>query len=308
MSLDRALGLLGLIVAGCAVGPSYKRPDVGAPAAWRPPSAIADSLHPFYDSLATHRDTLRLNPGEVAVQDSAAYFALHPDTASNLAWFDLLADPVLRALVDSALTQNRDVRVAVARIDEFRALAGVAKSELFPQISLNGQGGKVQTVLGSGGQFKYDYLQATADLQWELDFWGRIRRSSEAAKSEYLASEEIQRAVVLSLVGDVAITYLHLRELDSGLEISQRTLDANLETLKLARRRFDEGLISELDVRRFESSVATPAASVANFEGQITQTENLLSLLIGRNPGAITRGRPLTEVLGTLSVPAELPE
>lgn len=301
-----ALGLLGLTVAGCAVGPSYKRPDTGTPVNWRPASAIADSLRPFYDSLATYRDTIALNPGEQVGQDSNAAMALQADTVADLAWFDLLADPALRELVDSALVENRDIRIAVARIDEFRGLAGVAKSELFPQLFLNGEGGRVKNRLGTG--VHYNYLQVTADLQWELDFWGRIRRSSEAAKSDLLASQESQRVVILSLVGDVAIAYLHLRQLDLSLEVSRRTLAANLETLRLARRRFNEGLISELDVRRFESSVAAPAASVAQFEGQITQTENLLSLLVGRNPGSIVRGRPLTEVLGTLTVPAQLPE
>src|SRR5262245_28598686 len=271
----RPLGLLGLAVVGRAVGPSYKRPDVGAPVSWRAPSVIADSLRPFYDSLATHRDTSALTPGEAPGQDTTASIALQADTVGDLAWFDLLADPALRELVDSALVENRDVRIAVARIDEFRGLSGIAKSEFFPQLFLNGQGGRVKNRLGTA--VKYNYLQITADLQWELDFWGRIRRSSEAAKSDLLASQEGQRVVILSLVGDVAIAYLQLRQLDLSLEISRRTLAANLETLRLARRRFNEGLISELDVRRFESSVAGPAASVAQFEGQITQTENLLS-------------------------------
>ena len=306
MRPDLALGLLGLTVAGCAVGPSYKRPDTGAPVNWRPASVIADSLHPFYDSLATHRDTIALIPGEAAGQDTNAAMALQANTVPELAWFDLLADPALRELIDSALVENRDMRIAVARIDEFRGLAGVAKSELFPQLFLNGEGGRVKNRLGTA--VHYNYLQVTADLQWELDFWGRIRRSSEAAKSDLLASQESQRVVILSLVGDVAIAYLRLRQLDLSLEVSRRTLAANLETLRLARRRFNEGLISELDVRRFESSVAAPAVSVAQFEGQITQTENLLSLLVGRNPGSIVRGRPLTEVLGTLTVPAQLPE
>jgi outer membrane protein, multidrug efflux system len=183
----------------------------------------------------------------------------------------------------------------------------VAKGDFFPQITLNAQGGRTKTVFGTLGSFSYDQLTATANLSWELDFWGRIRRSTEAARNDLLAQRENQRAVVLTLVGDVATAYLTLRQLDLSLEISRRTLAANRETFRLARRRFEQGLISELDVRQFESEVASPAASVAQLEGQITQTENQLSVLVGRNPGGIPRGRPLTEVLGELTVPAYLP-
>jgi multidrug efflux system outer membrane protein len=257
-----------------------------------------------------NRDTLPLNPNRaepVSVDTTAGAGVFLADTAANLAWFDLLRDPELRKLVETALRENRDVRVAIAAINEFRAQYGVAKGDFFPQITLNAQGGRTQTVLGSLGGFTYNQLQATANLSWELDFWGRIRRSTEAARNDLLAERENQRAVVLTLVGDVAITYLQLRQLDLALEISRRTLAANRETFRLARRRFDQGLISELDVRQFESEVASPAASVAQLEGQITQTENQLSVLVGSNPRGIPRGRPLTEVLGELSIPAVLP-
>src|SRR6185503_5420251 len=176
------------------------------------------------------------------------------------------------------------------------------------RIDVNAVGGTEQGVFGSlPVATKFDVLSATANLQWELDFWGRIRRATEAAKSDMLSREENQRAVILTLVSDVATAYLELRELDVDLEISKRTLASNEETLRLARRRFEQGLISELDVRQFESEVASPAVSVAQLEGQVRQTENQLSVLVGRNPGAIPRGRPLTEVLGNLRVPSSLP-
>jgi outer membrane protein, multidrug efflux system len=303
--------VLVCVVAGCAVGPGYRRPDLGAPAEWRRTDATADSLRPFYDSLTANRDTLPLNPNQpegVPVDTSArAGGVFLTDTTADLVWFDLLQDPELRKLVETGLRENRDVRVAVATINEFRAQYGVAKGDFFPQITLNAQGGRTQTVLGSIGSFTYNQLQATANLSWELDFWGRIRRSTEAARNDLLAQRENQRAVVLTLVGDIATAYLQLRQLDLELEISRRTLAANRETFRLARRRFDQGLISELDVRQFESEVASPAASVAQLEGQITQTENQLSVLVGRNPGSIPRGRSLTDVLGSLSIPAYLP-
>ena len=296
--------------AGCAAGPGYRRPDLGMPAEWRRTPPAVDSLRPFYDSLRANRDTLPLNPQgpkPISADTSARDGVFLTDTTANLVWFDLLQDPELRTLVETALRDNRDVRVAVATIDEFRALYGVAKGDFFPQISLNAQGGRTKTVLGTLGGFTYNQLQATAGLSWELDFWGRIRRSTEAARNDLLAQRENQRAVVLTLVGDVATTYLQLRQLDLALEIARRTLTANRETFRLARRRFEQGLISELDVRQFESEVASPAVSVAQLEGQVRQTENQLSVLVGRNPGAIPRGRPLTEVLGNLSVPSSLP-
>jgi multidrug efflux system outer membrane protein len=304
------VALLVGAATGCAVGPSYRRPELGVPAEWRRTDPTADSLRPFYDSLMAHRDTLPLNPDQpdaTPVDTSARTGSFLTDTTVNLVWFDLLRDPELRKLVETALKENRDVRVAIAAINEFRAQYGVAKGDFFPQVTLNALAGRNKTVLGSLGNFSYNQLQATADLSWELDFWGRIRRSTEAARNDLLAERENQRAVVLTLVGDVATAYLQLRQLDLELEISRRTLAANRETFRLARRRFDQGLISELDVRQFESEVASPAASVALLEGQIAQTENQLSVLVGRNPGSIPRGRPLTEVLGELSIPAYLP-
>ena len=296
--------------SGCAVGPGYRRPELGVPAEWRRIDPARDSLRPFYDSLMGNRDTLPLNPSRpeaVPVDTSARSGVFLTDTTANLVWFDLLRDPQLRQLVEIALRENRDVRVAIATINEFRAQYGVAKGDFFPQITLNALVGRTKTVLGSLGSFTTNQLQATANLSWELDFWGRVRRSTEAARNDLLAQRENQRAVVLTLVGDVATTYLQLRQLDLELEISRRTLAANRETFRLARRRFDQGLISELDVRQFESEVASPAVSVAQLEGQISQTENQLSVLVGRNPGNIIRGRPLTEVLGELTVPTYLP-
>ena len=296
--------------AGCAVGPGYRRPETGVPAEWRRTDPAEDSLRPFYDSLTANRDTLPLDPNRtegVSVDTSARSGVFLTDTTASLVWFDLLRDPELRKLIETALRENRDVRVATATIAEFRAQYGVAKGDFFPQITLNAQGGRTKTVVGSLGSFTYNQLQATANLAWELDFWGRIRRSTEAARNDLLAQRENQRAVILTLVGDVATAYLQLRQLDLELEISRRTLAANRETYRLARRRFDQGLISELDVRQFESEVASPAASVAQLEGQITQAENQISILVGRNPGGIPRGRPLTEVLGGLAVPAFVP-
>jgi multidrug efflux system outer membrane protein len=252
-----------------------------------------------------------LNPGrQVAAHESETdrgQAILLPDTAIKLAWFDLLVDPALRQLVEISLRENRDVRIALATIDQFRGQLGSTRGRLFPQISVTAQAGTNQTAFGSLGTFRFNQINGNVGLQWELDFLGRIRRSVEAARNDLLAQEDAQRTVVLTLVSNVATSYLLLRQLDLELEVARRTLESNRETLRLARRRFDEGQISELDVRQFESNVASPAATVAQLEGQISQQENQLSLLLGRYPGDIPRGRPLPEVLGELRVPAYVP-
>lgn len=287
--------VLAGLTAACAVGPSYHRPDLGVPEGWRPPSTTADSLRPFYDSLRSSGESTLPRP------------TVSLDSVANLDWFELLRDPELRKLVETALRQNRDVRVALASIDEFRAQYGATRGALFPRLDLSGFGGAEKAIVTGVGATKFNVVSATADLQWELDFWGRIRRATEAARADLLAREESRRAVVLSLVSDVATAYLELRELDLDLEISKRTLASNEETLRLARRRFDQGLISELDVRQFESEVANPAARVADFERQIAQKENRLSVLVGRYPAVIPRGPGLTETLAPLTIPAGLP-
>src|SRR5881409_3739560 len=302
--------VLVALTAACAVGPGYHRPSLGMPDGWRPSSASEDSLRPFYDSLRTSRDTLLPHSGDTArvpfAYDTAPARA-SGDTAVALKWLDLVQDSVLRQLVDTALQDNRDVRTAVAAIDEFRAQYRATRGALLPELTANGQAGRNQTVFGTFGSFTYNVYRATADLSWELDVWGRLRRSTSAAHSDLVAREEDRRALQLSLIGDVATAYFDLRAADLNLAIARRTLDSRRQTLALARRRLDRGLISELDVRQFEADVATPAASVADLERQVAQQENALSVLVGHNPGAIRRGRALTEMAASIPVPAGVP-
>jgi multidrug efflux system outer membrane protein len=276
-----SLGLVALISA-CAIGPGY-----------RPPGASEDSLRSFYDSLRSSSDSVPLRPAA--------------DSVAVLRWIDLIQDSVLRQLVDRSLWRNRDVRTALAVIDEFRAQYRATRGALVPELTANGQVGRNRLVFGSFGAQTFDVFRATADLTWELDLWGRIRRGAGAARSDLVAREEDRRALQLSLIGDVATAYFDLRAADLNLAISRRTLDSRRQTLELARRRFDEGLISELDVRQFEAAVAMPAASVADLERQVAQQENALSVLVGDNPGAIARGRSLTEMVTRIPVPAGVP-
>ena len=298
------------LMAACAAGPGYRRPGLGMPAGWRRTAASQDSLRPFYDSLRTSRDTL-LPPGADTARVPFAYdtapAGASGDTAVALKWLDLVQDSVLRQLVDTALQDNRDVRTAVAAIDEFRARYRATRGALLPELTGNGEAGRNELVFGSFGAQTFDVYRATADLSWELDLLGRVRRSTQAGRADLAVRQEDRRALELSLISDVATGYVDLREADRNLEIARRTLTSRQLTLALARQRLDQGLISELDVRQFEAEVASPAASVADFERQVAQQENALSVLVGRNPGAIARGRSLTELAARIPVPAGVP-
>ncbi|HWZ60475.1 MAG TPA: efflux transporter outer membrane subunit [Gemmatimonadaceae bacterium] len=316
--------LIVLFAVGCAIGPSGgARPDTSPPAAYRPPSASEDSMRPKYDSLSMSRDSMAARRRDTAAykSDAAAQsvtridFTLS-DTAANVSWFDLFQDTVLKQLVIEAINNNRDVRVAVATIQEFQADLGVATGNLFPDITLNGQSGRQKTTFGkislpgSTTPLSFppqNYALATANVQWELDFWGRLRNTRSAAKADLLAQQESRRSVVLTLVSNVAATYLTLRQLDLELEVAKRTLASRQETFRLASERLSRGYIAELDARQFQGDVGDAAATVATYQKQIAQQENELRLLLGQQPGPIPRGRPLNEVLTSIDLPVGLP-
>jgi multidrug efflux system outer membrane protein len=306
---------------GC-VGPNYHRPRTDPPPEWRPTPALADSLRPLYDSLAASRDSLAHGPGDTIappppgeksgprtgpVGAGAVPNYRLSDTSAMLTWAALFADSTLDTLVYTAIRQNRDVRTAAAAIEEFRADVGVAASSFFPQLAVAGQAGREKVAFGSLALPPFELYNVAGNLSWELDFWGRIRRSTQAAKAQLLAQEANQRGVVLDLVSAVATSYLHLRSLDLQLEISRRTLMSRQQTLRLARDRLDRGVISELDVRNFEADVADPASRVADFQRQIAQQENALSVLLGEYPQGIPRGRPLSDIIAQVQVPVSVP-
>ncbi|HKW41925.1 MAG TPA: efflux transporter outer membrane subunit [Gemmatimonadales bacterium] len=309
-----ALVALLSLSGACAVGPGYRRPSLGLAAGWRPPAASEDSLRPFFDSLRSAPDTL-LPPGADTARvpfpfdttASPSHPATRADSAAALQWLDLVQDSVLRQLIDTALRDNRDVRTALAAIDEFRAQYRAARGALVPELTANGQAGRNRAVFGTFGARTFDVYRASADLSWELDLWGRIRRGTQAARADLLVRQEDRRALELSLISNMVTGYFDLREADRNLAIARRTLDSRLQTLELARQRLNRGLISELDVRQFEAEAATPAASVADFERQVAQQENSLSVLLGHSPGAIARGRSLTEMAARIPVPAGVP-
>lgn len=234
-----------------------------------------------------------------------------PDTPSlaNLPWWDLLRDEQLQALIKIALVENRDLRHAIATVEEFQARAFIARSDFFPGVTASGNApafGRKTVFLfpGFANPFNY-YLQG--NLAWELDIWGRIRRSNEAARADLLSKEENRRAVILQLVSGVAESYFNLLQFDAQIDITKRTLQSWEESVRIAQARLKQGMTSRLDTDQFEAERANAAARAAELERQMVQAENQLSVLIGRNPFAITRGRPLYEQTMPLNVPAGLP-
>jgi outer membrane protein, multidrug efflux system len=269
--------LLLALATSCVVGPDYRRPEVKAP----------DVLRGQADGSTTP-----------AVSGSLA----------DRAWWEILDDEVLESLIEEALRSGYDVRLAAARVDEARAIAGIARSEYFPEVQVGAgwsRGQASEFVLpGIGTQELYDMRLG---VSWEIDLWGRIRRLNEAGLAEYLGTEEARRGVVLSLVSEIATSYFRLRALDRQLEIAQRTADAFDETHALFDRRLEAGLASSLETASAAASLATTRASIPDLERQIVSEENRLSVLLGRNPGPVLRGIALEEQLLPPEIPAGLP-
>ena len=266
------------LMASCTLGPDYKRPVIETPAVHRgAASGAAESL-------------------------------------ADLKWFELFRDDALNTLVADALRQNFEVRIAAERVLQARALAGITRADQFPSVGASAeltaarasqQG--VNQAIPPDADSDVSYAQAGFSLGWELDVWGRLRRLSEAARAQYLATEEARRGIVTTLIADVSETYLAVRALDLELDIARRTRDIATESLRLTETRRARGVASGLDVRQAEQLLFTVTGQIASLERQIAQAENALSLLLGRAPGDIPRGRPLDALQQPPTVPAGLP-
>src|ERR1700755_252224 len=264
---DTALfGILAMLVleAGCMMGPKYKRPAVNVPQEYRAPEP----------QLATQASSL-----------------------GNEQWWQLYQDPVLTHLIHPAIAQNYDVRIAAARVLEAQAQVGITRSNQFPSASVGAdvfsqQNAKVTKLFPA---YQVNGGELNLSVIWNLDFWGKYRRQTEAARAQLLATEWGQRAVLSSLVANVATAYFQLRALDSQLEISQRTLASRQHSLKLTQVLETHGSGSGLDVSQAEQLVYTASETIPDLERQVQQQENLLSILLGENPQSIPRGRSITE-------------
>ena len=273
-ALSRAAALIvaAMFAAACAVGPDYERPEVDLPADWRVPAGEA---------------------GELA----------------NTRWWTQFSDPVLDELIAAALAENLDARLAAARVAQFAGALEATRSQFFPQISYGGGAGRSRSsefLLPTGADPYTSQYQAALGASWQLDLFGRLRRESEAAQARVYASEQGRRGVLLSVVSSVAASYLTLRALDEQLEISQATAANYKETLGIFQLRHEHGVVSRLEVAQIESQYEQARAVIPVLEGQIAAQEHLLSILLGRHPGPIVRGRALAE-LSVPAVPAALP-
>jgi multidrug efflux system outer membrane protein len=229
------------------------------------------------------------------------------DTA-NTEWWKQFQDPVLDSLIAEALANNKSVQIAAANVEQAAAVLTQTRSPLYPQAGYGASGAKQrmsesQVQLPNNPRTSYESLASTS---WEIDLWGRIRRLSEAARANLLAGEEARRGVILSLVAAVSNSYIQLLALDEQLAISRRTLDTYGESVKLFELQFKYGQVSQMTIQQARAQYETAAAAIPQIESQLAQTENALSVLLGKNPGPVSRGKTIRE-LTPPDVPSGLP-
>jgi multidrug efflux system outer membrane protein len=274
---------VAFLLQGCMMGPDYKRPETPQAESWRVSPATSESM-------------------------------------ANLPWWELLKDETLQQLIRTALLENLDLQIATANIDQFQAQLTTAKFDLIPSFSYEGSafgfrntntsafpigGGAVSGSQKNGLSLNRETIGV--GLKWELDVWGRIRRSIEAARAQLLSKQENQRVVILTLVSGVAESYFDLRALDLQIDIAKKTLKAWAESVRISKFRYQQGDIPKLDLDRFVAERAGAAAQLADLERQVVVRENQISVLLGHKPSAIPRGRLLTEQPMPPDVPPGLP-
>jgi multidrug efflux system outer membrane protein len=270
------------LLSGCAVGPNYKKPAVATP--------------------ATHRGA-----GNTAVPATEASLADQP-------WQSLFDDPQLQELVEQALANNFDVRIAVERIEQTRAQYGISTAKLLPTVDANARftaqrGSSAGSIIfvPLGTNLDVAYTDVAGTVNWELDLWGRLRRLRESARAQFLASQDARYGVQTTLVADVTLAYLTLRELDLELEIAEKTRKIAEDGLRLTKLRRSNGVATGLDVRQAETLLYTATVRLAETRRKMEQQENTIHLLLGGSPAAVKRGKPLREITGPSAVPAGLP-
>ena len=264
-----------VLVAGCSVGPDYQRPSITSPAAWRMEEPRAKAM-------------------------------------ANTAWWEQFDDPVMNELILVVIKENKDILMATARVEEFIGRYRATRAASFPQADAGASGNnsrtsdRINVPQPAMADNPYNEFQVYGSASWELDLWGKIRRSNEAARAMLMSSEENRRAVIMSLVSALAAAYIDLRDLDRELEIAEDTLKSREKTLQLFKVRLRQGVISALEMQQAELEYETALATVPFIQKLIGQQENLISVLLGRNPGAIPRGKSIDQLV-IPAVPAGLP-
>ena len=269
--------LFSLALAGCMVGPNYQRPQVDTPQTWR-----------FEEKEAKD--------------------------VTNTAWWEQFQDPILNDLIRTALKENKDIKIAAARVEQFIGQYNTTRAALFPQIGAGASYGRQRVseltgptpLEGTGANPTFNSSQLFLNVGWEIDLWGKLRRATEAARADLTSNEEARRAIILSLVTSVANSYINLRDLDKQLEITKQAAKGYKESYDIFKLRFEYGIVSELEVNQAKSQYEQALANIPFFEKLIAQQENALSVLLGRNPGPIARGRSIDELLFP-AVPVGLP-
>ncbi len=257
--------LLLIFAVSCSVGPDYVRPPVEMP----------DST--FYKQDYTVEDSLAL-----ALADTT--------------WWELFGDTVLTYLITTAVQENNDIKIAAARVDEFMGLYGIEESNYYPKFDV-GASGRVGELNADGVKFRSERWTLDLSAFWEIDIWGKVRRANEAALADLLATEEVRRGVILSITSFVANSYFDLLSLDAQLDIAKRTVDSREKSLGLFQQRWERGDISQLEISQLESEYWYAKSQIPFIEKSIVQLENAISVLLGRSPGPIPRGKNLNDLL-----------
>ena len=261
---------LGAALAGCTVGPDYERPPVPEHEQYREPNPSGESV-------------------------------------ANLPWWELYGDETLQTLIETALLNNKDLLASLSRIAEARAVVGVASSDLYPQLGLIGAGTAAAVSSDGASNDSTRDVFAAGNVFYQVDLWGRIQRSREAALSTVLATEEAYRTITITLVAEVARAYFVLRDVDNRLAVSYETVRTRQQSLDVMQVRFDAGAISEVDLNQAQIQLARAEGSVQSFRRAVKQTENGISLLLGRVPVDVPRGEGLYDQVFPPEIPAGLP-
>jgi multidrug efflux system outer membrane protein len=273
-----SLALCLCVASGCVLGPDYQRPDVVEPAAFRGEGADASAM-----------------------------------SIADVQWSSIATDPVLQDLINTALANNLDLRIATARVEEARARYGIARSFLLPEVGASGgysseqMSGSADPAESGGSDRSYQNWNAGLQVSWEVDLFGRVRRQSEAAFAEYLATEQGRRGVLVLLVADVSSTYYFLRQLDLQLEIAQQTAASNEETVQFYEKRLRGGISNRLELDTAIANRARTTALIPDLKVQIASAENALSVLLGLPPGPVKRGESVTALQLPATIPVGLP-
>ena len=261
---------VSLFISSCMVGPNFSRPQVELPGKFR-----------FSEESSK----------EIV----------------NLKWWELFNDPLLQTLVNTALDENKDVRIAISRIEQARAVLGFTRADMFPFIDLEAGANKGTFAGGRRSQTTDWTTFVTPVASWELDLWGKLRRATESSRAELLASEYGLRSIQISLISEVVGTYFLLLDFHKRLEISERTLESRIESLHIIQRRFEEGIIAEIDVNQAQIQKETAAVAIPQNKRLIAQTEHALSVLVGSLPREIKTGVDLYGQIVTPDIPVGLP-